>query len=116
MNRKQNRIERLLAELAKQPMCRHNMAKFLGVSVVFVSRYITQLRDEKRIYIVSYERTDGKPRSFYAVGNQPDAPKLEPLTSKILQRAYRERIKRNYKPSNFKPKMDIAASWLMNPC
>ena len=116
MNIKQKRIERLLAELAKQPMCRHDMAKFLGVSVVFVSKYITELREDNLIYIESYERTDGKPRSFYRSGNQPDAPKLEPLTSKVLQRAYRERVKKKCNPRNFTPRMDIAASWMMNEC
>lgn len=108
--------KKLLNELSHTPMTRTEMAEFLEVSVVFVARYITQLRDAKKIYLHHYERTPrGKPRSFYATGNLPDAPELAPIPQHELQRRYREQAHGNTKPKKFVPHMDEAASWMFNP-
>jgi len=80
MTRKELLQKKLLDQLAITPMTRTEMAEFLGVTVVFIARYITQLRDEKKIYIHHYERTPRhKPKSFYAAGDLPDAPELPPI-------------------------------------
>ncbi len=114
MNRKELLQKKLLEELSHTPMTRTEMADFLGVSVVFVARYITQLKVAKKIYLHHYERTPrGKPRSFYATGNLPDAPELPPIPQIQLQRKYREEKKS--RPKKFVPHMDLAASWMFNP-
>jgi hypothetical protein len=117
MTRKELLQKKLLEELTHTPMTRTEMADFLGVSVVFIARYITQLRTAKQIYLHHYERTPrGKPRSFYATGNLPDAPELAPIPQRELQKRYREQTHGNTKPKKFVPHMDEAASWMKNSC
>lgn len=100
-----------------EPMTRQDMADYLNVSVVFISKYITELRQKKMIYICKYERTShGKPKSYYSVGDLPDAKPLERIPVKELQKKYREQHKRELTPRKIVPKMDIAASWMLNPC
>lgn len=114
MNRKELLQKKLLNALAETPMTRTEMAEYLEVSVVFIARYITQLRTANKIYIHHYQRTPkGKPKSFYATGNLPDAPELPPIPQVELQRRYRQEAKT--KPKKFVPQMDVAASWMANP-
>jgi len=117
MNRKQKLMEMLLAELAEKPMTRQEMADFLNVTVIFIAKYITELRQKHLIYIDHYQRTaHGKPKSFYRAGNLPDAKELPPIPQRILQQKYREQNKRVLVPRKIVPRMDIAASWMLNPC
>jgi predicted ArsR family transcriptional regulator len=122
MNNKIKLQEKLLNQLSHTPMNRQQMANFLNVTVIFIARYITELRANKQIYIVRYERTvNGKPKSFYATGDLPDAEELAPIPQRILQRNHRQakkmqEIHGNAKPKPFVPHMDLAASWLKNPC
>jgi len=116
MNNKKYYTEKLLSELAHTPMTRTEMADFLNVTVIFVARYITQLRASKQIYIHHYERTNnGKPKSFYAAGSFDDAEELPPIPQRILQQKYREETRKELKPNKFVPRMDVAASWMYNP-
>jgi hypothetical protein len=116
MNRKELLQKKLLDELSHTPMTRVEMADFLGVSVIFIARYITQLRDAKKIYLHHYERTPrGKPKSFYATGDLPDCEELPPIPQRELQKRYREQAHGNTKPKKFEPHMDQAASWMFNP-
>ena len=116
MSRKELLQKKLLEQLSITPMTRTEMADFLEVSVVFVARYITQLRTSKQIYLHHYERTPrGKPKSFYATGNLPDAPELPPIPQRELQKRYREQAHGNSRPKKFVPHMDQAASWMFNP-
>lgn len=116
MNRKELLQKKLLEQLAITPMTRVEMAEFLGVTVVFIARYITQLRNAKKIYIHHYERTVGhKPKSFYAAGDLPDAEELPPIPQRELQKKYRELKKGPAKSKNNEPRMDQAASWMFNP-
>ena len=117
MNNKEKLITQLLKAMQDQPMTRQDMADYLGVTVVFISKYITQLRQKKMIYIAYYERTThGKPRSYYAVGDKPDAKTLPPIPVKDLQKKYRDRTRRMLTPTKVTPRMDVAASWMLNPC
>jgi len=117
MNRKQKLMEILLDELSKRPMNRQEMADFLNVTVVFISKYITELRNKRLIYIDHYQRTaHGKPKSFYRTGNLPDAKELPPIPQRILQKKYREEHRRILVPKKITPRMDVAASWMLNPC
>jgi predicted ArsR family transcriptional regulator len=117
MNNKIKIKEKLLNELSHTPMNRQQMADYLNVTVIFIARYITELRASKQIYIHHYERTNnGKPKSFYATGNKPDAEELPPIPQRILQQKYREQNQKELKPKKFVPRMDEAASWMFNPC
>jgi predicted ArsR family transcriptional regulator len=116
MNKKKQLMDTLLDELSRRPMNRQDMADFLGVTVIFISRYITELRTKRLIYIDYYQRTpQGKPKSFYKTGNLPDAEELPPIPMRILQKKYREKTKRVLSPNKFQARMDIAASWMFNP-
>lgn len=117
MNNKKELQKKLLNQLSHTPMTRQQMALFLDVSVIFIARYITELRATKQIYINHYERTpNGKPKSFYATGDLPDAEELTPIPQRELQKKYKEQRHGNSKPKKFVPHMDISASWMKNPC
>ena len=116
MNRKELLQKKLVEQLSITPMTRTEMAEFLDVSVIFIARYITQLRTSKRNYIHHYERTPrGKPKSFYATGDLPDAPELPPIPQHELQKRYREMRGGNKNPKKNQVRMDFAASWMRNP-
>jgi predicted ArsR family transcriptional regulator len=117
MNKKIKLQEKLLNQLSHTPMNRQQMADYLGVTVIFIARYITELRANKKIHISYYERTqNGKPKSFYATGNKPDAKELAPIPQRELQRKYRAMAHGNANHKKFVPHMDISASWMLNPC
>ena len=113
---KRKKVELLLDRMKTEPMNVHKMAEFLKMSPKSTSKYITELRFFKKIYIYKYERTIGQPAVFYMTGNFPDAPKplaysQEEYNKKFRLKA-REPVKRVYK---FTPRPDYAAAWLFNP-
>lgn len=117
MSNKAEMKEKLLNQLTHTPLTRQQMADYLGVSVIFIARYITELRASKQIYIARYERTpNGKPKSFYATGNRPDVEELAPVPQHVLRQRYKEKRKELAKPKKAQITMDLAASWMKNPC
>lgn len=116
----------LLKRMETEPMNVHRMADFLGMSSKSTAKYITELREAKKIYIHKYERTIGQFASFYMTGNFPDAPKPLAYTHTKYNREKRrkkidlikrqiERIKAKERAS-FVPRPDIASAWMFNPC
>lgn len=119
---KDKRIEYLLDRMKAEPMNNHQMADLLCCSIKCVQKYITELRFKKMIYIEKYERRTGSYGVYYMAGNKPDAERPAPLSQIEYNERYKARNARvtkfNEKLTNFKfvPRMDIAASWLKNPC
>lgn len=117
----------LLKQMETEAMNVHKMADFLGMSKKSTAKYITELRQAKKIYIHKYERTIGQFATFYMTGNFPDA--IRPLAfaqSKYNERArtrkkidlmqrHIEKLKAKEK-ANFVPRPDIASAWMFNPC
>ena len=116
----------LLKRMETHAMNVHEMAEFIGMSSKSTAKYITELREAKKIYIHKYERTIGQFATFYMTGNFPDAPR--PLAysqtkynrdrrrKKIdLMRRQIEKIKAKER-ANFVPRPDIASAWMFNPC
>lgn len=117
MNRNELKRERqrlLLAKMEKTPMTGQQMAEFLKVNSKVISNYITELKYRKKIYVYEYVRTGGTPKTYYKTGDLPNAERLEPLTKKDYNDRFRMGMS-NHRTVKFIPKMDIAASWMLNP-
>lgn len=118
--------QKLLKRMETQAMNVHQMAEFIGMSSKSTAKYITELREAKKIYIHKYERTIGQFATFYMTGNFPDAPRPLAYTQtkynrdrrrkKIdLMKKHIEKLKAKERAS-FVPRPDIASAWMFNPC
>lgn len=118
--------QELLKRMETQAMNVHQMAEFIGMSSKSTAKYITELREAKKIYIHKYERTIGQFATFYMTGNFPDAPRPLAYTQtkynrdrrrkKIdLMKKHIEKLKAKERAS-FVPRPDIASAWMFNPC
>lgn len=119
---KEKRIEFLLKRMEKEPMNCHQMADAVNTNVKCVSKYITELKFKKKIHIHKYERRSGSYGVFYMAGNLPYAPKPVPLSQQEYNKRYKAKHNRitkftqDSRSFKFIPRMDIAASWMFNPC
>ena len=116
---KKERIEHLLELMKTKPMSRHDMAQEVNMTVKSVSKYITDMRFSKKIYIHRYERTMGQFTVYYMTGNLPDAIKPLAYTQDRYNKIYREKMGKGKKVKNqpvFIPRPDYAAHWMFNPC
>lgn len=120
--------EALLKRMETDPMNVHKMAVFLGMSSKSTAKYITELREAKKIYIHKYERTMGQFATFYMAGNFPDTIKPIAYDQKqyneksrnqrkkmSLMQKHIERVKEKQR-ATFVPRPDIASAWMFNPC
>lgn len=119
---KEKRLEYLLDRMKSEPMNNHQMADAICCDLKCAQKYITELRFKKKIYIEKYERRSGSYAVYYMAGNKPDAIRPEPISQVESNKRYKAKTARvtnfNEKLGNYKfvPRMDIAASWLRNPC
>ena len=90
----QRKLDVLLKHLETHGMEREEMAFFIGM-----------------IYICGYRGNT----VLYMSGNKPDVKRPPASENAQRIREYREakRLERTYK---FVPRMDVAASWMQNPC
>lgn len=107
---KKNEIRKLLLEMEHTPMDREQMATFLGITYKSLCKYITVLKKEHALYIHSYR---GK-TVVYMAGNKPNAEKPK-LTQYEMRKASKLRKEEELKNQS-KVRMDVAASWMFNPC
>ena len=107
----QDKLDVLLKHLETEGMEREEMAFYIGMSYKNFCKYATYLRQTKQIYICGYRGNT----VLYMSGNKPDAKRPPASENAERVRAYKEarRLERTYK---FVPRMDVAASWMMNPC
>lgn len=125
---KQQKLEALLKQMETEPMNVHKMGQFLGMSSKSAAKYITELKEAKKIYIAKYERTIGQFATFYMTGNFPDAIKPVPYSQAKYNEKSRMRKKKmdamqrhieklkEQERSKFVPRPDIASAWMFNPC
>ena len=114
---KQKRIQYLLLRMQKEPMNCHQMADAVNMSINSFSKYLTEMRFKKQVYIDHYRRSETGPCTvYYKTGNLPDAEKPLPYTQQEANRKYklkkREPLRRIPKVT-IRP--DYAAHWLFNP-
>ena len=107
----QDKLDVLLKHLETHGMEREEMAFFIGMRYKNFCKYATYLRQNKKIYICGYRGNT----VLYMSGNKPDVKRPPASENAQRIREYREakRLERTYK---FVPRMDIAASWMQNPC
>jgi len=101
----------LLKHLETHGMEREEMASFIGMQYKNFCKYATYLRKTKQIYICGYKGNT----VLYMAGNKPDV-KRPPATENAQRiKEYREARKKE-RVYKFTPRMDVAASWMFNPC
>jgi hypothetical protein len=113
---KQKRIQYLLLRMQKEPMNCHQMADSVNLSSKSFSKYLTEMRFKKQVYIDHYARSEaGAYTVYYKTGDLPDAEKPLPFTQEEANRKYklkkREPLRKKY---GFTPHPDYAAHWLFN--
>ena len=100
----------LLQHLETESMEREQMAFFVGMNYKNFCKYATYLRKTKQIYICGYRGNS----VLYMAGNKPDA-KRPKLSQYEMRKASKLRKAEELKAMP-KVRMDIAASWMFNPC
>jgi biotin operon repressor len=80
---------RVLSVLELADSSRLEIVQETGVKSATVEKVIKRLREEGRIRIASYERTNGYWRPIYGLGNSPDAKPPKRLT--VAQRSAKYR-------------------------
>ena len=107
----QERMAVLLKELENGPATSTELVKETGFSQLVILHYMRHLIDNKKVYIQSYANAPGKGfAKIYALGNKPNANKADYLSPRYKYRPRKVRKKIN------KPRPDIAAEWMFNPC
>ena len=114
---KQKRIQYLLLRMQKEPMNIHQMADAVNLSQKTFSKYLTEMRFKKLVYIAHYNRSaTGAYTVFYQTGNLPDAEKPLPFSQQEYNRRYKLKTReplRRIPTVTVRP--DYAAHWLFNP-
>jgi hypothetical protein len=114
---KQKRIQYLLLRMQKEPMNCHQMADAVNLSIKSFSKYLTEMRFKKMVYIDHYTRSEaGAYTVYYKTGNLPDAEKPLPFSQQEYNRRYKLKTR---EPLRRIPKVtvrpDFASAWLFNP-
>ena len=115
---KQKRIQYLLLRMQKEPMNCHQMADSVNLSLKSFSKYLTEMRFKKQVYIDHYTRSEaGAYTVYYKTGDLPDAEKPLPFGQQEYNRRYKEKMypQSIRKPAKFIARPDYAAHWLFNP-
>ena len=112
---KNYKLIKILAELDKREMTRHEMAEFLGISYKNFCKYITELVKAEQVYISGYRMTNTKWHVLYRKGNLPNAPKPKVVPHFQRTKELREQKKRAMVSCKINPRPDIASAWLFNP-
>jgi hypothetical protein len=104
--------------MQKEPMNCHQMADAVNLSHKSFTKYLTEMRYKKQVYITHYNRSaTGAYTIFYQTGNLPDAEKPLPFSQEEYNRRYKEKMNPQSirKPAKFIARPDYAAHWLFNP-
>jgi predicted transcriptional regulator len=115
---KQKRIQYLLLRMQKEPMNCHQMAEAVNLSHKSFTKYLTEMRFKKQVYIAHYNRSaTGAYTVYYQTGSLPDAEKPLPFSQQEYNRRYKEKMypESIKKPAKFNARPDFAAHWLFNP-
>ena len=114
---KQKRIQYLLLRMQKEPMNCHQMADSVNLSLKSFSKYLTEMRFKKMVYIDHYTRSEaGAYTVYYKTGNLPDAEKPLPFSQQEYNRRYKLKTReplRRTQTVTVRP--DFASAWLFNP-
>lgn len=130
----QTKVSRLLPEIAIRPKTKPEISDFLSLTQSHVSLYLKILHDEGRIHICKWTRAKvaglgSRPRPVWKSGPGIDARKPNKITAKQASRrqyarrkrdpdqyeAYLRASRKRMNKRNFKPRLDIAASWIVEP-
>lgn len=114
---KQKRIQYLLLRMNKEPMNCHQMADAVNMSIKSFSKYLTEMRFKKQVYIDHYTRSEaGAYTVYYKTGNLTDAEKPLPFSQQEYNKRYKLKTReplRRIPTVSVRP--DYAAAWMFNP-
>jgi hypothetical protein len=103
--------------MQKEPMNCHQMADSVNLSIKSFSKYLTEMRFKKQVYIDHYTRSEaGAYTVYYKTGNLPDAEKPLPFSQQEYNRRYKLKTReplRRIPTVTVRP--DFASAWLFNP-
>jgi hypothetical protein len=103
--------------MLKEPMNCHQMADAVNMSIKSFSKYLTEMRFKKQVYIDHYNRSEaGAYTVYYKTGNLPDAEKPLPYTQQEANRKYKLKKRqplRRIPTVTVRP--DYASAWMFNP-
>lgn len=83
------KVEALLLAALETPRPAVALPDLLGLSWTAAMGHLRRLREEGKVYIHHWIRTDGNQRPFYVAGNAPDAERLRALPNG--ERAHKSR-------------------------
>ena len=106
----QEKIAIILKELENGSATSPELVRETGLSQLVILHYMRHLIEIKKVYVEAYVNAPGKGfAKVYALGNRPNANKLEYLSPKYKYRPRKKRAK------PFVARPDIAAQWMFNP-
>jgi len=113
---KAKRIEHLLGLMQKEPMSSQQMADAVNMGHKGFSKYLTEMRHKKLVYISRYSETTAGARTvYYMTGNLPDLERPLPFTQEEYKKRYKAKLSGMGKKNKFIPRPDYAAAWLFHP-
>lgn len=84
----------------RTPMTVENLSDVVFLTKRGTQKVIKRMREDGNVYIKSWQRTGGKLAPVYALGNKPDAPKLEAMSG--YERVKRSRTKESSEDRDFR--------------
>jgi len=113
---KVKRIEHLLDLMKREAMSSQQMADAVNMGHKGFSKYLTEMRHKKLVYISRYSDTAGGARTvYYMTGDLPDVVRPLPFTQEEYKKRYKAKLSGMGKKNKFIPHPDYAAHWLFNP-
>lgn len=89
----EQQLERILKMIAAEPMTAVAVTERMGLKRARL--YVTDLHDQRKVHIHSWNQhpMGGYPSPVYAVGNLPDAPRPEPMSTREKNARHWARLK-----------------------
>jgi hypothetical protein len=103
--------------MQKEPMNCHQMADAVNLSLKSFSKYLTEMRFKKQVYIDHYTRSEaGAYTVYYKTGDLLDAEKPLPFSQQEYNRRYKLKTRQPIRRiQTVIARPDYAAHWLFNP-
>lgn len=85
----------MIAALCEAPYSAQELAELSGLTIQTVRHYLNTLKKVGAVHIAEWHEDPHGARSIraYMVGNNPDAKKPQPISSKVASAKYRAKMK-----------------------
>jgi hypothetical protein len=116
------RIETILELMKDGPVLASEMTAYFDTHIDVIRCYFRHLIKLKKVYVSNYIVESNGLSKLYSLGNQKSVNRASVVKNHSPIREFNEKVakvlntKKAKAPKNFKPKPDIAAEWMFNPC